>query len=103
MGMTKAAFNTLWDPKNAQKDEDQLYASVAKKYGLPTTPGGQPARITALGFGKLGGDELNYSSDIDLMFVYDEEGETTGKRHGAIPNSEFFGRSIPSVSSNTFM
>src|SRR5262249_11833332 len=42
-----------------------------EKFGTPMTPEGKPARITALAFGKLGGDELNYSSDIDLMFVYD--------------------------------
>jgi glutamate-ammonia-ligase adenylyltransferase len=71
--------------------------NVGKKYGLPTTPAGAPARITALGFGKLGGDELNYSSDIDLMFVYDEDGETTGKRLGAVPNSEFFSRTVTEV------
>jgi hypothetical protein len=29
-----AAFNTLWDPQNAQKDEEQLYANVGKTYGL---------------------------------------------------------------------
>jgi hypothetical protein len=29
-----AAFNTLWDPKNAQKDDSQLYTGVGKKYGL---------------------------------------------------------------------
>ena len=45
-------------------------------------PDGRPARLTVLAFGKLGGDELNYSSDIDLMFVYDDDGETTGRRGG---------------------
>jgi 2-hydroxychromene-2-carboxylate isomerase len=29
-----AAFETLWEPKNAQKDEEQLYAAVGKKHGL---------------------------------------------------------------------
>ncbi len=41
---------------------------------------GEPARCVVLAFGKLGGEELNYSSDIDLMFLYDEEGQTRGKR-----------------------
>ena len=49
----------------------------------------QPA-AAVLGFGKLGGEELNYSSDIDLMFVYDEEGQTTGRR--PVGNDEFFAR-----------
>ena len=39
---------------------------------------GSPARFVVLGLGKLGGQELNYSSDIDLVFLYDEEGQTTG-------------------------
>ena len=51
-------------------------------------PDGQPARFTVLGMGKLGGMELNYSSDIDLIFIYDFEGKTDGKR--PITNHEFF-------------
>ncbi|HEV2434633.1 MAG TPA: hypothetical protein VG077_01415 [Verrucomicrobiae bacterium] len=35
----------------------------------------QPTAFAVLGLGKLGGQELNYSSDVDLMFVYDDEGE----------------------------
>ena len=68
-----------------------------KKLGQPMTPAGQTARIVALAFGKLGGDELNYSSDIDLMFVYDEDGETTGKRAGSVSNSEFYSRVVTEV------
>jgi hypothetical protein len=34
LAVFEAAFNTLWDPQNAQKDESQLYAGVGKKYGL---------------------------------------------------------------------
>ncbi len=62
---------------------------VGEKFGAPTTLEGQPTRVAAMAFGKLGGDELNYSSDIDLMFVYDSDGETVGRRSG-IPNAEFF-------------
>ena len=39
---------------------------------------GEPARFVVLGLGKLGGAELNYSSDIDLIFLYDEDGRTDG-------------------------
>ena len=42
--------------------------------------------------GKLGGDELNYSSDVDLMFVYGEDGETAGGRAGRVANGEYFTR-----------
>ena len=70
--------------------------TVINRFGAPTTPNGQTSRITALAFGKLGGDELNYSSDIDLMFVYDSDGETTGRR-GGIQNSELFDRVVKEV------
>ena len=42
---------------------------------------GEPARCVILAFGKLGGEELNYSSDIDLMFLYDEEGAHARQAH----------------------
>src|SRR5262249_42379617 len=53
--------------------------TVASRFGQPHTAQGQPARCVVLAFGKHGGEELNYSSDIDLMFVYDEDGGTRGK------------------------
>ena len=64
---------------------------IARRFGEPFTRGGQPARCAILAFGKHGGKELNYSSDIDLMFLYDEEGETR-QRGSGIGNNEFFGR-----------
>jgi [glutamine synthetase] adenylyltransferase / [glutamine synthetase]-adenylyl-L-tyrosine phosphorylase len=63
--------------------------TVTNRMGQAAGPDGAAARIAALAFGKLGGDELNYSSDIDLMFVYDHDGEVTGRRSG-ISNAEFF-------------
>ncbi len=70
--------------------------TVSGRFGTPTTSDGVLARVTALAFGKLGGDELNYSSDIDLMFVYDADGETTGRRSG-VSNAEFFSRVVSEV------
>ncbi|MFZ0701092.1 MAG: hypothetical protein WAM80_04495, partial [Candidatus Acidiferrales bacterium] len=65
-------------------------------YGIPqwkdASGGWQPARMTALALGKLGGQELNYSSDIDLIFLYDHDGETPGGDAGAISNLEYFVR-----------
>ena len=58
--------------------------------GTPRGPEGDPARFVVLGMGKLGGMELNYSSDIDLIFLYDGEGKTDGRRQ--ITNGEFFGQ-----------
>ena len=71
--------------------------NVGKRFGEPVTDAGEPARCVILAFGKLGGEELNYSSDIDLMFVYDEEGETRGKRTASIGNDEFFARVVSEV------
>jgi len=51
---------------------------------------GAPQPLVVVGMGKLGGAELNVSSDVDLVFVYPEEGETDGRR--AIANREFFDR-----------
>jgi glutamate-ammonia-ligase adenylyltransferase len=49
---------------------------------------GNEIEMVVLGLGKLGGGELNFSSDIDLMFVYAEEGDTNGRR--SISNHEYF-------------
>jgi glutamate-ammonia-ligase adenylyltransferase len=51
---------------------------------------GAPLDLLVVGMGKLGGSELNASSDVDLVFVYPEEGETRGP--AAISNHEFFTR-----------
>ncbi|MFI4887195.1 MAG: bifunctional [glutamate--ammonia ligase]-adenylyl-L-tyrosine phosphorylase/[glutamate--ammonia-ligase] adenylyltransferase [Burkholderiales bacterium] len=49
-----------------------------------------PQRLIVVGMGKLGGRELNVSSDVDVVFVYPEEGETSGPKR--ISNREFFDR-----------
>ena len=51
---------------------------------------GEAAGFVVLALGKLGGEELNYSSDIDLIFLYDVEGETGGPRK--VSNAEYFAR-----------
>jgi [glutamine synthetase] adenylyltransferase / [glutamine synthetase]-adenylyl-L-tyrosine phosphorylase len=65
-------------------------AHAEARFGVPTTPRGAPARFVVLGLGKLGGEELNYSSDIDLIFLYDDEGQTTGPK--VVSNAELFAR-----------
>lgn len=67
-------------------------AQVEKRFGEPFTHTGEPSRVVILAFGKLGGKELNYSSDIDLMFLYDEEGQTQGRRSFSISNDDFYAR-----------
>ena len=54
---------------------------------------GEPLRFVILGMGKLGGGELNFSSDIDLIYLYDEdEGESAGGAKGKCAPREFFSR-----------
>ncbi len=59
-------------------------------YGIPRSEAGVPQELIVIGMGKLGGFELNVSSDIDLIFAYEEDGDTDGER--ALSNVEFFSR-----------
>jgi glutamate-ammonia-ligase adenylyltransferase len=61
---------------------------LQERYGVPRRRDGMAQDLTVLGMGKLGGGELNFSSDIDLILVFPEEGETDGPR--SIANSQFF-------------
>ena len=63
---------------------------LEQKYGTPINRRGEPAKYVVLALGKLGGEELNYSSDIDLICYYDSEGQTNGSR--PISNEEFFSK-----------
>jgi glutamate-ammonia-ligase adenylyltransferase len=63
---------------------------LEKDRGVPRKKDRSPAKFAVLALGKLGGVELNYSSDIDLIFIYDGQGQTDGER--ATPNVEFFDR-----------
>jgi len=65
-----------------------LYQQTTEALGVPKNPLGEPQQMLVLAMGKLGGRELNFSSDIDLIFAYAEEGGTDGGRH--LSNHEFF-------------
>ncbi|MGB3276014.1 MAG: bifunctional [glutamate--ammonia ligase]-adenylyl-L-tyrosine phosphorylase/[glutamate--ammonia-ligase] adenylyltransferase [Castellaniella sp.] len=65
--------------------------ALMETHGIPRRADtGAPQDMLILGMGKLGGKELNVSSDIDLIMLYDEEGETDGRRR--ISNHEFYGK-----------
>ncbi len=68
----------------------RLHGWQCQRYGQPHAADGQPQRLVVLGMGKLGGRELNFSSDIDLIFTYPHQGQTDGAR--AVSNEEFFRR-----------
>lgn len=63
---------------------------LSETRGTPRRADGTPARFVVLALGKLGGVELNYSSDIDLMFLYEGEGQSDGQR--LTTNQEYFDR-----------
>jgi glutamate-ammonia-ligase adenylyltransferase len=63
---------------------------LAERYGTPRGADGRAQELIVIGMGKLGGRELNVSSDIDLIFVYPEDGDTDGTK--SISNFEYFTR-----------
>lgn len=67
-----------------------LEATFYARYGKPRNGAGELQRLIVLGMGKQGGHELNFSSDIDLIYCYADDGETDGDR--VISNHEFFTR-----------
>ena len=62
-----------------------------QRWGVPHSYDGQVQELLVFGMGKLGGGELNFSSDIDLIFVYPQAGETQGARK-SLDNQSFFTR-----------
>ncbi|WP_299019405.1 bifunctional [glutamate--ammonia ligase]-adenylyl-L-tyrosine phosphorylase/[glutamate--ammonia-ligase] adenylyltransferase [uncultured Photobacterium sp.] len=68
-----------------------LYTQYCKEWGTPMNVHGEAQPMLILGMGKLGGGELNFSSDIDLILTYPENGETQGGRR-SLANAQFFTR-----------
>ncbi|WP_338573523.1 bifunctional [glutamate--ammonia ligase]-adenylyl-L-tyrosine phosphorylase/[glutamate--ammonia-ligase] adenylyltransferase [Erwinia billingiae] len=70
---------------------DWLWLACCREFGTPVNAAGEPQPLLILGMGKLGGGELNFSSDIDLIFTWPENGTTTGGRR-ELDNAQFFTR-----------
>ncbi len=68
---------------------DFVHRQLRELFGEPLDSQGQPQRLLVIGMGKLGGRELNVSSDVDYIFVYPEEGQTAGGGR-RIDNYDFF-------------
>ncbi|MGH8276481.1 MAG: bifunctional [glutamate--ammonia ligase]-adenylyl-L-tyrosine phosphorylase/[glutamate--ammonia-ligase] adenylyltransferase, partial [Steroidobacteraceae bacterium] len=64
--------------------------ALVARYGEPRSAGGEAQPLVVVGMGKLGGAELNFSSDVDLVLLFPEHGESDGAR--GIANEEFFTR-----------
>jgi glutamate-ammonia-ligase adenylyltransferase len=71
---------------------DACYRHLSDKHGLPEHADGQPMQLNVIAMGKLGGGELNFSSDIDLICCYTADGELSG--YGRLSYQEFFTRLV---------
>jgi glutamate-ammonia-ligase adenylyltransferase len=69
---------------------DHYHRQLVATYGEPLDKAGRPLRLMVIGMGKLGGRELNVSSDVDYIFIYPEDGDTAGPK--CIENFDFFTR-----------
>ncbi|HEV7432185.1 MAG TPA: bifunctional [glutamate--ammonia ligase]-adenylyl-L-tyrosine phosphorylase/[glutamate--ammonia-ligase] adenylyltransferase, partial [Steroidobacteraceae bacterium] len=84
---------TLTDLSNAadtaiRAAQEFAWRQLTERHGLPATDNPEAQRLIVIAMGKLGGQELNFSSDIDLIFLFDAHGETTGSRPQS--HEEFF-------------
>ena len=70
---------------------DYLHPMVANDFGKPLDSCGNEQKLLVIAMGKMGGGELNLSSDIDLIFAYPEAGETLGAKR-SVSNQQFFER-----------
>ncbi|GKT22950.1 bifunctional [glutamate--ammonia ligase]-adenylyl-L-tyrosine phosphorylase/[glutamate--ammonia-ligase] adenylyltransferase [Acidovorax sp. SUPP3334] len=77
----------------------QAREGLDARHGAPRGPDGQPVELWIVGMGKLGARELNVSSDIDLIYVYEHDGETAGNADGRnrISNHEYFGHAVKAI------
>ncbi len=66
-------------------------SELDERYGRPMAQSSdRESTFVVLAMGKLGGRELNFSSDIDLLFIYSDEGNTEGGRQRSVDNVEYF-------------
>ena len=77
----------------------EVLAQLDEKHGAPQDGQGRHAQLWIVGMGKLGARELNVSSDIDLIYVYQADGETAGDAQGSgrISNHEYFAKAAQRI------
>jgi glutamate-ammonia-ligase adenylyltransferase len=80
---------------------DHHHQMLAEKHGQPCNASGQAQKLVIIALGKLGGGELNLSSDIDILFCYDSAGECVAQSSGAavrpLSSDQFFIRQARAV------
>ena len=74
-----------------QQSLELLFQWQCQKFGVPASADGAGQNLVILGLGKLGARELNFSSDVDLIFVYPRNGKTRGA-DTSLSNEDFFTR-----------
>ncbi len=90
-GLTEVCANMTALAEAALRSAVTLHHhALAAEHGEPRDDRGAVQELVVIGMGKLGGGELNVSSDVDLIFVYPEDGETDGPRR--LANRDFFDR-----------
>jgi len=74
----------------------QAQCELDAQFGAPLAADGTRAELWVVGMGKLGARELNVSSDIDLVYIYNEDGETAGLEGALvrISNHEYFDKAV---------
>jgi glutamate-ammonia-ligase adenylyltransferase len=77
----------------------EVQQALDQTHGTPRTPEGERAQFWVVGMGKLGARELNVSSDIDLIYIYDQDGDTTGDDvgRGRVSNQEYFAKAVRAI------
>jgi len=83
---------SAWARRSIEVAVRHAAATLAVVHGRPLDEDGQPQDLLVVGMGKLGGDELNVSSDVDLVFVHRSAGETEGGTGLRLPSVDFFHR-----------
>lgn len=81
------------------KTWEAVQQELNTRHGQPLSPEGEAVQFWIIGMGKLGARELNVSSDIDLIYVYEHDGETAGQPdgRGKISNHEYFSRAVKAI------
>lgn len=69
---------------------EALERDFAQRFGTVRDADGAPVRLVVYALGKLGGGELNFSSDVDLVYAYEHDGESDGAR--ALAAEDYFAR-----------
>ena len=78
-----------------QKAHEVCFRELIQRHGIPRDEHGEPAKFSIVGMGKLGGRELTYHSDLDIIFLYSGVGETDGQLQ--VSNQLFYAKLIQRI------